>query len=109
MALPMWNGYFKWLSDLGVTTKKEAEELLNGFGDDKEVSECLEDLHKAEAGFRALAAKLNANLQKEEDKVWHTLQRCSSSMQGRIQDFLQVRELTITCAFAPELLSRPLS
>ena len=71
MVEPMWNGYYKWMSVLGVTTRKEAEDLLKSFGDEK-VMKCIEELGAAEAGFRAFATHLDTTLQTEEDKVQYT-------------------------------------
>ena len=66
---PLWTGYWKWLSAVGVTTREEMEELQKSFGDDKEVLKCTEELHTVEIQFAEFMAKLNAVVQKEEDKV----------------------------------------
>ena len=69
MAEPIWSAYWEWLNALGVETRQEMEEIQKSFGDDKDVLKCTEELHAAEAGFHEMAGRLNAALQKQEDKV----------------------------------------
>ena len=70
MAEPLWTAYWKWMNDVGATTRQEVEELQKSFGDDKDVLKCTEELHAAEAGFRGLITQLDTVVQKEEDKVF---------------------------------------
>ena len=69
MTLPIWTAYWKWMNDIGATTRQEVEELQKSFGDDKDVLKCTEELHAIEAGFREIIIQLHHDLQKEEDKV----------------------------------------
>ena len=66
---PTWNGYWKWLKTVGVSTRSEMEELWNSFGDDKDVLGCVEQLHAVEVQYNELTAEADADVQKEEDKV----------------------------------------
>ena len=69
MTYPIWDGYWKWMNDVGATTRKEVEELQKSFGDDKDVLKCTEELRAVEDKFGEMGTKVNAVLQKEEDKV----------------------------------------
>ena len=66
---PTVTGYLKWLETVGVSTRKEMEELKKSFGDDKDVLKCWEELLAAETQFVELGAKFNKVVQEEEDKV----------------------------------------
>ena len=61
--------YWKWLHTVGVSTRNELEEVKKSFGDDKDVMKCTQELYAAETQFGEMLAKLNAAVQKEEDKV----------------------------------------
>ena len=66
---PTWTGYWKWLEESGVSTRKEIEQLWSSFGDDEEVLKCVNELHAAESKYNELTAQADADVQKEEDKV----------------------------------------
>ena len=66
---PTWTGYWKWLEEVGVSTRSEMEQLWSSFGDDKEVLKCVEELIAAESKYNELTAQANVDVQKEEDKV----------------------------------------
>ena len=66
---PTWTGYWKWLEEVGVSTRNEMEQLWSSFGDDKEVLKCVEELHAAESKYNELTAQADVEVQKEEDKV----------------------------------------
>ena len=70
---PTCNGYYKWLKTVGVGTRKEMEELWSSFGEDKDVLDCIENLHAAEAKYNELTAQADADVQREEDKVYTEL------------------------------------
>ena len=69
MMTPIWNGYWKWMNDVGATTRREVEEFQKSFGANKDVLKCTEELKAVEDKFGELGTKVNAVLQKEEDKV----------------------------------------
>ena len=69
MIRPTMTAYWKWLQAVGVSTRNELEEVKKSFGDDKDVLECMQELHATETQFSELRAKLDAVVQKEEDKV----------------------------------------
>ena len=66
---PTWTGYWKWLEEVGVSTRNEMEQLWSSFGDDQEVLRCVEQLHAAESKYNELTAQADTDVQKEEDKV----------------------------------------
>ena len=69
LFLPTVAAYLKWLETVGVSTRKEMEELKKSFGDDEDVLKCAEELLAAETQFVELGAKFNEVVQEEEDKV----------------------------------------
>ena len=66
---PTMAAYLKWLNTVGVSTRNELEEVKKGYGDDKDVLKCVQELNAVETQFGELATKLDAVMQKEEDKV----------------------------------------
>ena len=69
MFEPTTTAYWKWLEAVGVSTRKEAEALQQSFVDDEGALKCMQDLTAVESRFRELSSKMNAGVQKEEDKV----------------------------------------
>ena len=66
---PTWTGYWKWFEEVEVSTRNEMEQLWSSFSDDKEVLECVEELHAAESKYNELTAQVDVDVQKKEDKV----------------------------------------
>ena len=66
---PTWTGYWKWLEEVGVSTRNEMEYLWSSFGNDEEVQKCVEELLAAESKYNELTAQADVDVQKEEDKV----------------------------------------
>ena len=66
---PTWTGYWKWLEEVGVSTRNEMEHLWSSFGNDEEVQKCVEELLAAESKYNELTAQADVDVQKEEDKV----------------------------------------
>ena len=69
MAEPLWNSYYEWMTSVGVSSKKEMEELQKSFGDNQDALKCTKELHAVEAQFTEMMSRMNAMVQKGEDRV----------------------------------------
>ena len=68
--VPVWSGYYEWLTTVGVKSRSEMELLWKSYEADTELKKSVRELLAAEKSLTSLLARVNEDLQAEEDKVY---------------------------------------